>query len=98
MHTRSCRTRPARRPLASRVARWHPPTAAAVVVLIGLFIHEVAYWLADGSDYPLTVVGNQTRVFVMSHGGLDAFAVGALVIATLFLIEAAHSALERRNP
>jgi hypothetical protein len=76
--------------VARRLARWHPPTAAALVVLGALIAHEIGYHLSDGTDFPLEVVFNGTHIFVMSHGGLDALAVGILAVSVLLLIDAAR--------
>jgi hypothetical protein len=79
----------------ARIARWHPPTAAKIVVAAGLLMHEVAYHLAGGTEFPLTVLASDTRILVISHGGLDALAVGTLAIATIAVIDAARQHLAR---
>jgi hypothetical protein len=73
-----------------RLARWHPPTAAALVVLASLIAHEIGYHLSDGTDFPLELIFNDTHIFVISHGGLDALAVGILAVSVLLLIDAAR--------
>ena len=80
-----------------RVAAWRPAGAAKVVVAVGLAMHEVGYHLSGGSEFPLTVLANGTRILVISHGGLDALAVGALAIATLTVIDAARDHLEPKR-
>lgn len=78
-----------RRKMRARLAGAYPPVAAAVVVAIGLLAHELAYHLTGGTDFPLVLLASGTRVLVVSHGGLDALGVGALVIVTLCMIELA---------
>ena len=78
-----------------RVARWHPPTAAAVFAAMGLVVHEILYHLAGGDEYPLTVIFNDTRVFLVSHGGLDAAVVGLSVVSLLFIIDGARDHARR---
>jgi hypothetical protein len=82
-----------RRRIIARIARWYPPKAAAIVVACGLLVHELAYHLTGGRDYPLTVLASGTRVLVVSHGGLDALGVGALAIATIAGIDVARARL-----
>ncbi len=88
--------RPPRAPrIAWAVAGWNPPLAASIVVIVGLIVHEVAYHLTGGTEFPLQVSGNGSRVFEMSHGGLDALGVGLLVIGVLWLIDFARSRARR---
>lgn len=82
--------------VTTRVAGWRTSIAATVVVSCGLVIHEIAYHLTDGDDYPLTLLADDTRVLVVSHGGLDALGVGALAVATIAAIETARD--RHRHP
>ncbi len=75
------------KPLTAWVAGWHPIWAVTIFVFIGLVIHEIAYALTSAADYPLTVLAGHTRVFAVSHGGLDALAVGALAVTVLLAID-----------
>ncbi len=75
-----------RRSVVRRIAGWHPPRAAAAIALVGLVVHEATYHATGGADFPLTVLANDHRVFVMSHGGLDAAAVGVLAVGIINLI------------
>ncbi len=88
---RRWRQRFMRRRLVEWVARWQPAPAALIVLTVGLVVHEIAYALAGGDEYPLVVLADHTRVFVLSHGGLDALGVGALLVATLALIDLARN-------
>ncbi|MEJ7824923.1 MAG: hypothetical protein WKF48_05815 [Solirubrobacteraceae bacterium] len=83
------------RSLTRRVAAWQPVTAAAVIVAVGLVVHEIAYHLTGGDDFPLAVLAGDSRVFVISHGGLDSLAVGVLVVSVLMLIDTARLATPR---
>lgn len=81
--------------IASRIARvaarWNLTKAAAVAVTLALLLHETVYHLTGGSEFPLTVLFNGTRVFVMSHGGLDSLVVGAIIVGLIAL----HGAAKR---
>jgi hypothetical protein len=87
---RQSRTGGATRAIVARAARWNPVTVAAVTVVVGLLAHEVAYHLAGGDDFPLVVLANGHRVFMLSHGALDALGVAALVLSALALLDAAR--------
>lgn len=76
--------------MTSRAALWQPSTAAFFTMLGGLAAHEAAYHLAGGDDFPFAVLAADTRVFVISHGGLDALGIGLLIVSMLWLIEAAR--------
>ena len=78
------------RNITARCALWEPSRAALVAMTFGLVCHELAYHLAGGEDYPLIVHADGTTIFALSHGGLDALGVGLLIIAALYLIEAAR--------
>ena len=83
-----------RRP-AARVADWVPWKATSIAVFIGLIVHEVLYHMVGGDDFPLTVLAGDTRVFVVSHGGLDAFGAGVIAVSVLLAIDAAQIASRR---
>ena len=76
--------------LSQRVAPWNPSRAALIAMLAGLIVHEVAYHLTGGDEFPLALLADGTRVFVISHGGLDALGVGILIVSVLWAIEAAR--------
>lgn len=88
--------RPLHHRALQRIAGWNPPIAVGAIVMLGLVLHEAAYHLTAGSDYPLTVLANGTRVFEVSHGGLDAMGVGALAMSMSALIETARANRRRR--
>ncbi len=77
------------------IAGWYPPTAAAIVVAAGLIIHEIAYHLTGGSDYPLTVLAGDTRVLAISHGGLDTVGAGALIVVLLSAMDVCQAKVGR---
>ncbi len=77
--------------LTEWVAGWRAATATLIVLVVGLVVHEIAYALTGGDEYPLMVLADDTRVFVLSHGGLDALGVGALIVSTLALIDFARA-------
>lgn len=69
--------------MTRRITLWSPSTIAIVVMAVGLVIHEAAYYLTGGDDFPLTVLADGTRVFGMSHGGLDVLIIGLFTFAVL---------------
>jgi len=79
-----------RSPLVRRAALWNPSTAAITAMIAGLAIHEAAYHLTGGDDFPFAILAGDARVFALSHGGLDALGVGLLIVSVLWLIEAAR--------
>ncbi len=81
--------------LAWTVAGWNPAITAGIVVLIGLVIHEAVYAIAGGDDYPLELHAGGARVFALSHGGLDALAVGLLAVGVLHFIDFARKHARR---
>jgi hypothetical protein len=81
----------------ARLADAYPPTAAALVVTIGLVAHEVAYHLTGGTDFPLQVLATDTRILVISHGGLDALGIGALAVATIAALDVARQRRRDRS-
>ncbi len=88
---RRWRRRFLRRRLVEWIAGWQPAIATLIVLVVGLVVHEITYALAGGDEYPLAVLADDTRLFVLSHGGLDALGVGALLVATLALIDLARN-------
>lgn len=76
--------------LVKRAALWTPSTVAMIATFIGVVLHEAAYHLVGGDDFPLRVLADDTAIFAISHGGLDALGVGAIIVAALALVEAAR--------
>lgn len=73
-----------------RIAGWRPLPVATITVTVGLALHELLYHLAGGDDYPLEVAFAGAQVFALSHGGLDALAVGILVLSVLLILDGAR--------
>ncbi len=84
-------------PLARRVAGWRAPRVAAIATAAGVFIHELVYHLSGATEFPLEVIFDGTRMFVVSHGGLDAFVVGAVIVLLLLVCEAAQCRVEEER-
>lgn len=94
--------RPPREPRESRVPRlawtiagWNPALTAGVAALIALIIHEATYHLANGDEYSLIVLASGSRVFELSHGGLDLVGGGLLAVGVLLLIDQARKHARR---
>ena len=79
-----------------RIAGWRPIRVASIAVAFGLGLHELLYFLAGGSDFPVAVTFNGTLIFALSHGGLDALAVAILVISVLLLVDGARDHTSNR--
>ncbi len=83
------------------MTRWLTEKSPAVIVAwamaILLILHEILYHLTTANpEFPLTVLAEDYRVFVLSHGGLDMILAGGVAIALVAGIEVAHKR-ENRN-
>lgn len=84
------------------MTRWLIEHSPAVVVawamVILLILHEILYHvtIAD-AEFPLTVLADDHRVFVLSHGGLDMVLAGAVAVVLLAGIEVIHEKKDRES-